>query len=540
MSAGDAKSSRCSAYIEALKISYNQYQADLQEWQQQRREEEAIVQEGRAAADFDAEGVDAWFAQSPYVEFEGEAYNCINNNSPFACALCSKQHQKCKCQQLYGNRPGLHAPCSQQSTLLNGALTYEYCASNGFLSNGDLPQRMAQATESPLRRAAASVASARREPPRWRPPPFDPACEMCRGAVERLISDWSFETLSAARACAEASVAEQHQLNEQVLQQLQQLQSQLQNQQQQSPPAPAVAPAELALTPAAAVVPAVSNKPRDYPSIGKDGWQEPSSSAAPPSCSASGCSLSAPVSSGSAVRVSDSSGIVIDDDGSSEFYVSAAESSAPVSGSAGSSLATPRTKRSNRKVSQLSTNISKRGRSAGNGDADFGLDDMGMYDEGNNNQDQGAQEDDFGGMNPHDDTDDEVVVPAQPKKSSKSSGSGSSGKNCKSCKSKGGGTTTAATTPPPPAKTSTNRKIAYGLLGLVVLGLLYWYFSSRKTKEQAEAAPPSVSSSSAPSADYPFGPGEPVSHYQGRRPETYIEDSGLVLTEVEFLFGGPL
>ena len=83
------------------------------------------------------------FGRSQFVEYQGLPYDCSKNQAGLSCVSASSlQHQKCKCQQLFGNRAHINAPCNAQGNSFSPSLSKEYCSSMGFLDNNGLEYQL--------------------------------------------------------------------------------------------------------------------------------------------------------------------------------------------------------------------------------------------------------------------------------------------------------------------------------------------------------------------------------------------------------------
>lgn len=185
----------CANLLRQFRQSYDDW---LTAYQQYQKEEKEYQREKSSAADTRHRYT---FAETQYIEENGFPYSCLDNKTTLNChTFATKEHKKCKCQQLYGGRSHLHAPCNADHWVGGGPLTREYCEKHGYLSNGDLPERMEKKLNSDK--------SAHQQP--QRAPPTEPTlvlptitCSECTEEFQQLANDFSYENLSRVSACIE-------------------------------------------------------------------------------------------------------------------------------------------------------------------------------------------------------------------------------------------------------------------------------------------------------------------------------------------------
>ena len=103
----------------------------------------------------------------------------------------SPQHEKAKCQQLYMDRPHLHAPCDPTGSLYTEELTQARCKEKGYLTHNGLDEKL---------EALVSGSEPLVEPTLQLP---EITCESCATEFQTLANDFSYENLSKVAKCIE-------------------------------------------------------------------------------------------------------------------------------------------------------------------------------------------------------------------------------------------------------------------------------------------------------------------------------------------------
>ena len=229
---------QCEELLESYKRAYDAYQDarihyehQEQSWQEQQKKEngDPTADAVRGLREKQAQ----LFRDSQFIEWQGQPYNCERNTSTWHCtSLSSDAHEKCKCQQLYGNRSHLNAPCNPSAALFADPLTYERCLAKGYLDNHGIeagmcvhhigkeiptqassnsPRNVAEWSACPLS-AAGQVPMERPVPPELKFPVN--TCVACANEFGRLEQKFSYENLAAVSQCIAGIGADDHRVPE--------------------------------------------------------------------------------------------------------------------------------------------------------------------------------------------------------------------------------------------------------------------------------------------------------------------------------------
>ena len=150
------KRMQCQELLDNYRRVYDQfleerkhYHHQMQRWNAKMQQEERKLDAGKLLRDRQQK----IFHGSQFVEFANQPYDCSRNRSKFSCSgLASAHHEKCKCQQMFGGRPHLKAPCNPRPSIVGEELTYDRCKRKGYLDNHGLEWRMCARNHNAVRK----------------------------------------------------------------------------------------------------------------------------------------------------------------------------------------------------------------------------------------------------------------------------------------------------------------------------------------------------------------------------------------------------
>lgn len=201
---------KCKTLLDQYQSQYDEYNQqikkyyqDLKLWQEQLDDDLQI--------ESDLEQQELNFKNSQYIEWDSKIYSCLNNKSNKSCTnLSTGEHEKCKCQQLYGGRGHLHAPCDPQGSFMSQLLTKQMCEEKGYLSNKGIEHKTCKKhLELNLPEYKCDCPAFVEKPKvRMETPPKQPllilptiTCGPCRTEFENLTCDFSHENISKVEKC---------------------------------------------------------------------------------------------------------------------------------------------------------------------------------------------------------------------------------------------------------------------------------------------------------------------------------------------------
>jgi hypothetical protein len=185
-------------YIEYLNKE-KEYHHNLRQWHSQIESE--IQEEDKKIA------IKKKFNDSQFVEWNGEIYNCANFTT--SDPITRAQSEKCKCQQLYGQRRHLSSIPS-----MTGILSREQCEEKGYLNNHNIEEKLCPrhieenqlvyhcncpATVEPGLGKVEKLLEKEPSPPLLFLPTI--TCNPCKKEFENLATDFSYENIAKINSC---------------------------------------------------------------------------------------------------------------------------------------------------------------------------------------------------------------------------------------------------------------------------------------------------------------------------------------------------